>query len=224
MVWDRLMAGKRGDCQITTEDEASLRKDIEIWRGQGWTDTEIYRLLRSTEYFDNVTAENVASEAVTFDTGAVLSLTRHLRLTGAASRGFRAANAADLGSVGLTGGGGFEIAPSTAASLGALVGSTAASGAVSTGRAVPALAPEVAYTYEAGVKFQSGRVSASEIGRISTFAVESGTAGTAATGSFPRGSRAPCRPSTRSSSPTSCSAARRRSGACGASGRPSPRR
>jgi hemoglobin/transferrin/lactoferrin receptor protein len=111
-----------------------------------------------------VTTEDVSSDAVTFDAGAVVSLTKNLHITFAANRGFRAANAADLGSVGLTGGGGFEIAPSTAASLGGAVGSTAATGAVSTGQAIPALDPEVAYAYEPGVKFQSDRLTVSVTG------------------------------------------------------------
>lgn len=106
-----------------------------------------------------VTPEHVSTSAVTFDAGVVTSLTKRVHLSFALSRGFRAANAADLGSIGLTGGGGFEIAPSTAASFGAAVGSTSASGAVSTGRTVSPLAPEVAYLYEPGVKFQSGRVT-----------------------------------------------------------------
>jgi hemoglobin/transferrin/lactoferrin receptor protein len=115
-----------------------------------------------------VTSEQVSTDAVTFDVGAVVSLTKHVHLTFAAGRGFRAANAADLGSVGLTGGGGFEIAPSTAASFGAAVASTSASGAVSAGQAVGPLGPEVAYSYEPGVKFESGPVSAS----IAAFDIE----------------------------------------------------
>jgi outer membrane receptor protein involved in Fe transport len=108
-----------------------------------------------------VTDESVVTNAVTFDAGTVVRLTRQLHFTFAVSRGFRAANAADLGAVGLTGGGGFEIAPATAAGLGGEVGSTSATGAVSTGREVPQLGPEVAYTYEPGLKFQSRRLSAS---------------------------------------------------------------
>ena len=42
-----------------------------------------------------------------------------------------------------TGGGGFEVAPSRAAALGGLVGSSSAVGAVSSGEAIPALKPEV---------------------------------------------------------------------------------
>jgi outer membrane receptor protein involved in Fe transport len=115
-----------------------------------------------------VTAERVSTDTVTFDAGAVLRLASGLHFTFAANRGFRAANAADLGAVGLTGGGGFEIAPSTAAGLGGEVGSTSATGAVSMGRAVPPLGPEVAYTYEPGLKFQNGRLSAS----IAAFDIE----------------------------------------------------
>jgi len=111
-----------------------------------------------------VTSEHVATHAVTFDAGAVAGLTRQLHLVLNVIRGFRAANSADLGSIGLSGGGGFEISPSTAASLGGAVGSLAGAGAVSTGQAVPALGPEVAYTYETGLKFQSSRVSASVTG------------------------------------------------------------
>ena len=106
-----------------------------------------------------VTPEHVSANAVTFDIGAVAAVTKRLHLTFAVSRGFRAANAADLGSVGLTGGGGFEIAPSTAAGFGAMVGSSSAGGAISTGSAVSTLQPEVAYLYEPGLKYQSERMS-----------------------------------------------------------------
>jgi outer membrane receptor protein involved in Fe transport len=115
-----------------------------------------------------VTDERVLTDAVTFDVGTVLRLANRLHFTFAVSRGFRAANAADLGAVGLTGGGGFEIAPSTASDLGGEVGSTSATGAVSTGLEVPQLGPEIAYTYEPALRFQNDRLSAS----ISAFAIE----------------------------------------------------
>ncbi len=115
-----------------------------------------------------VIAEEISTEALTYDVGAVVNLTKHIHLTFAAGRGFRSANAADLGSVGLTGGGGFEIAPSTAAGFGAAVASTSASGAVSAGPPVAPLDPEIVYAYEPGLKFQSARASAS----IAAFDVE----------------------------------------------------
>lgn len=108
-----------------------------------------------------VTADEVVMNAVTFNAGAVVSVTPNLNATFNVGRGFRAANAADLGGIGLTGGGGFEVMPSRAAALGGFVGSTVAAGAVSTGEAVPALGPEVLYSFEPGVKFHSSRVSAS---------------------------------------------------------------
>ena len=104
--------------------------------------------------------ERVVSDAMTFQAGTVIGVTDHLNATFNVSRGFRAANAADLGSIGLTGGGGFEIAPTAAADLGGLVGSTGATGAVSTGASIPALSPEILYSYEGGLKFSSSRFDA----------------------------------------------------------------
>ena len=107
-----------------------------------------------------VTAEHVTMDDLTFQVGTVVSVTSNINVTGKVSRGFRAANAADLGDIGLSGGGGFSITPSKAAELGGLVGTTAAANAVSTGERIPALAPEVLYSYEGGVKFRSRRVDA----------------------------------------------------------------
>jgi hemoglobin/transferrin/lactoferrin receptor protein len=103
--------------------------------------------------------EEVIANAFTYNAGAVVSLTRHINLTFATSRGFRAANASDLGTVGLTGGGGFGITPSRAAALGGKVGTTSGTDAVSTGETVPSLLPEVLYSYEAGLKVSFARVS-----------------------------------------------------------------
>ncbi len=108
-----------------------------------------------------VTAERVVSDAVTFTAGTVIGISKYVNATFNVSRGFRAPNAADLGSVGLTGGGGFEIAPSTAAALGGQVASTGAAGAVSTGVSVPALGPEVVYAFEPGIRVRAGRFDAS---------------------------------------------------------------
>ena len=107
-----------------------------------------------------VIAEEVDANSFTFQIAAVTALSEHVNLTASINRSFRAANAADFGSIGLTGGGGFEISPSTAASLGAFVGSTGASGAVSTGQPVEQLKPEVVYQYEVGLKTSLRSVSA----------------------------------------------------------------
>jgi outer membrane receptor protein involved in Fe transport len=108
-----------------------------------------------------VVDEQVGVNAVTFSAGTVYSLTRSLNATFNVSRGFRAANSSDLASIGLSGGGGFAIAPSRAAALGGLVGSTGGVDAISTGDTVPALRPEILYAFEPGVRFRSGRYSAS---------------------------------------------------------------
>ncbi len=108
-----------------------------------------------------VSRDAVVSDAVTFNAGAVAVVTPGLHATFNVGRGFRAPNAADLGSIGLTGGGGFEVAPSRAQALGGYVGTTVTNRAVSTGEVVPSLGPEVVYSFEPGVKFRAGRFSAS---------------------------------------------------------------
>ena len=60
-----------------------------------------------------VSDERVRMSAATFNVGAVWSLTDAVNLTGSVSRGFRAANAFDLGAIGVSGGG-FEVAPTEA--------------------------------------------------------------------------------------------------------------
>lgn len=100
---------------------------------------------------------------VTFNLGGVLRLTENFQLTGAVRRGFRAPNATDFSSVGLTSNG-FEVSPNQGASAGGFVGTRADSLAVSTGQAVSSLDPEVLYNYELGVKFQSRRMTASVSG------------------------------------------------------------
>ena len=111
-----------------------------------------------------VVEERAATNAVTFNTGAVASLTPHINLVGSVSRGFRAANAFDYGGIGLSGGGGFEISPSRAVALGATRGSTDGATAVGTGLLVSALEPETLMAYEGGVKVQAGRLAGSLVG------------------------------------------------------------
>lgn len=106
-----------------------------------------------------VDAERVTSDAVTFHSGAVIQLTDSLNATVTASRGFRAANALDLGAIGVSGGG-FEITPSEAVRLGAQIGSDDGADAVGTGAAVGGLAPETLFAVEAGLKLQTAHVDA----------------------------------------------------------------
>lgn len=108
-----------------------------------------------------VVDESVDTRAVTFQTGAIVTLSSHVSATFNVSRGFRAPNASDLGGIGLSGGGGFGITPSRAATLGGLVGTTGAADAVSTGQPIPALGPETLYAYEPGIRFSPSRANAS---------------------------------------------------------------
>ncbi|MEQ1731204.1 MAG: TonB-dependent receptor, partial [Vicinamibacterales bacterium] len=108
-----------------------------------------------------VVDESVTTDAVTFQTGAVYALSNHLSATFNVSRGFRAPNSADLGGIGLSGGGGFGITPSRAADLGGLIGSTAGTDAVSTGTPIPALSAESLYAFEPGLRLTTDRVTAS---------------------------------------------------------------
>jgi outer membrane receptor protein involved in Fe transport len=115
-----------------------------------------------------VTAESMAARDVTFNAGAVVSFGESLSATVSASRGFRAANAFDLGAIGLSGGGGFEVAPGHAARLGGRRGSTDGASAVDTGAGIGALGPEQLYAYESGLRWHSPRAS----GMVTVFDLE----------------------------------------------------
>ncbi len=100
---------------------------------------------------------------VTFNFGAVLRLSSQFSLYGTVRRGFRAPNATDFSSVGLTSNG-FEVAPDQAGAAGGVLGSTSDATAVATGREVGGIGPEVLYNYEMGLRLQSSRVTASVSG------------------------------------------------------------
>ncbi len=108
----------------------------------------------------DVQAERVTAGAFTFNSGAVWSLAEAVNLTASVSRGFRAANAFDLGAIGVSGGG-FEVAPREASELRALVGTNDGASAVSSGVPVAPLGPETMYAYEAGVKVRTRRAAGS---------------------------------------------------------------
>ena len=61
-IWSTLVAGKRGDCEITPEDKVTLEREIIRLQEKGWDNDRIVRLLRNTEYFDNITPENVSCD------------------------------------------------------------------------------------------------------------------------------------------------------------------
>jgi hemoglobin/transferrin/lactoferrin receptor protein len=103
--------------------------------------------------------ERVSTRALTFHTGGLVRVSPALNGTFTISRGFRAANAFDLGAIGISGGG-FELSPSQAAALGAEVGSNDGATAVGTGQPVRGLAPESVYAFEGGFKLRTTRLGA----------------------------------------------------------------
>jgi len=72
------------------------------------------------------------------------------------SRGFRAPHMTDLGTLGLTGSG-FEVAAPDVRGMGATVGSTADSTAVTTGRGVAQVQPETNWNYEFSARYRHTR-------------------------------------------------------------------
>ncbi|HZB46982.1 MAG TPA: TonB-dependent receptor, partial [Pyrinomonadaceae bacterium] len=107
-----------------------------------------------------VPAFSTSFDDVTFNTGFLFNVTRHLNLTGGVSRGFRAPNVNDFGSIGVSGIG-FEITPEEGERLAGRVGRFDVS-RPETGDARPVrqLKAETLYNYEAGFKLHAGRVDA----------------------------------------------------------------
>jgi hemoglobin/transferrin/lactoferrin receptor protein len=99
-----------------------------------------------------------ASDA-TFRAGVVVSPKDPWAFTFSVSRGFRAPNMTDLGTLGLTGSG-FEVAAPDVADLGATVGSTAGATAVSTGDPVVQVGSETSLQYDVGARYRSRFLSA----------------------------------------------------------------
>lgn len=94
---------------------------------------------------------------LTFNAGLSYALAPSLVAFGRVARGFRAPTVFDLGEQGLTGGG-FEVSPREAVALGALIGDSAGSSAVSTGRAWQDLQPEVLWSFESGLRWKMRRL------------------------------------------------------------------
>jgi outer membrane receptor protein involved in Fe transport len=88
--------------------------------------------------------------------GIVWTPLQTLSLSGNFSRGFRAPHITDLGTLGLTGSG-FEVAAPDVQGLGATVGTSASSTAVSTGQPVTQARSETSWTYEFGARFRTTR-------------------------------------------------------------------
>jgi outer membrane receptor protein involved in Fe transport len=106
---------------------------------------------------------------ITFNTGLVFSLNQHLNFTANVSRGFRAPNVNDFGSIGVSGIG-FEITPEEGARLNGLVGRIDPNRPEQgdSARPVRQLRAETLYNYEAGLKLRTRRVE----GTLSVFDTE----------------------------------------------------
>ncbi len=96
--------------------------------------------------------------------GVLIPLGNSLSVSLHFSRGFRAPSMTDLGTLGLTGSG-FEVSHRDVASLGGFVGSTADRTAVSTGRPVAPLKPELSWSYDVSVRYRHARFR----GELTTF-------------------------------------------------------
>lgn len=88
--------------------------------------------------------------------GAVFSPVRDFNVTFNYSRGFRAPNITDLGTLGLTGDG-FEVDFARSSALGGTIGTTAAGNAVSTGIPVARQRSEISNNFDLGFRFRRGR-------------------------------------------------------------------
>ncbi|MBI3208263.1 MAG: TonB-dependent receptor [Candidatus Solibacter usitatus] len=100
--------------------------------------------------------DSMRVNSATYRIGALTTIAPGLSLLGSASRGFRAPHVTDLGTLGLTGSG-FEVAAPDVARLGGMVGTTADANAVSTGIAVTQVKPEIALSYEGGLRYRNRR-------------------------------------------------------------------
>jgi hemoglobin/transferrin/lactoferrin receptor protein len=95
--------------------------------------------------------------------GAIITPVRGFSLVFNYSRGFRAPNITDLGTVGLTGDG-FEVDFAASNAVGGLIGTTAGVDAVSTGIPVEQVRSEISNNFDIGVRFRRGRIRAEATG------------------------------------------------------------
>lgn len=97
--------------------------------------------------------------------GAVVTPIPDLSIRFNYSRGYRAPNITDLGTLGLTGDG-FEVDYSRSAALGGIIGSTAGPDAVSTGISVSPQASEVSNNFDLGLRFHRSWFDSSVTGFV----------------------------------------------------------
>ncbi|MEW6732594.1 MAG: TonB-dependent receptor [Acidobacteriota bacterium] len=100
---------------------------------------------------------SVRVDDVTFNLEAIGFINQNLSVVGSISRGFRAPNVIDLGSLGNSTFG-VEVLANEAVALGGMIGTTISAQARSTGKRVSLLKPENLLNYEVSVRFQNRRV------------------------------------------------------------------
>ena len=111
--------------------------------------------------------DSLDASSLTFRAGAVFTPGgRGFRLAGYVARGYRVPNITDLGTFGLTGAG-YEVSNREVEGLGATVGTTASSTAVSTGDAVRVLDPETSLSYELTARYERSGFTAELTGFLS---------------------------------------------------------
>jgi outer membrane receptor protein involved in Fe transport len=101
--------------------------------------------------------------------GAVATLTEGFNLAFNYSRGFRSPNITNLGSLGLVGVG-FQVSTADILNLGATVGTTADTNAVSSGVEVSPLRSETSNNYELGLRYRRGRFDTELVGFVINYA------------------------------------------------------
>lgn len=102
--------------------------------------------------------DSLKVDDLTYRAGVVVTPVDSFSLSANFSRGFRAPHITDLGALGLTGSG-FEVAAPDVAGLGATIGTTAGSSAVSTGQEVIQVEPETNFNYELSARYYNRRFS-----------------------------------------------------------------
>jgi len=96
---------------------------------------------------------------LTFNASAAYRIAGPLSAFGLVSRGFRAPNTSDLGTVGLSGQG-YEVPSASAVAAGALLSDSSSETAVSLGRRLTAVRPETLMNYEAGLRVRTHKLYA----------------------------------------------------------------
>lgn len=101
-------------------------------------------------------SDSLTANALSGRVGGVVNIVEPLSLHASYSRGFRAPNITDLGTLGIQGNGFFEANVNDVAARGARIGNRADDLAVDSGLAVERLRPEKTDNYEIGAQFRHG--------------------------------------------------------------------